>query len=482
MEDNLNTEETVREEINVTEVVGEETASPARTQEKETNIPENPKPETKPKEKQRKELTPAEMQRRKKMLVYPLIFILFAGAMWLIFAPSSAGTEEGIQEGFNINVPLPHEKGLLGDKKEAYEQEAFEKQQKEKMGTLQDFDIALGEGEGQITVGDPSAILPEEDAPVHSTSSSVRASATAYQDINRQLGSFYQQPEPEDDQKQLELEWRIQEMERKLEEGQQQKSAVDEQLDLMEKSYQMAAKYMPAGQNGNPSSGNLPNRQAAQAAPATNETAGNDKPVVAPVMQVQERIVSLLAPPMNDADFVRMYSKPRNVGFNTVRSSEEYILKNTIRVRVCQTVTLTDGKELQLRTLEPMMAGKQYIPVGTIVVGTAKIGGERMEINVSSVSYGGAVIPVSLDVYDTQGMKGVSVPGSDELNAVKEIAANMGSSLGTSISITESAGAQLAADLGKGVIQGTSQYLSKKFRTVKVTLKANHELYLLPGK
>lgn len=81
MEDNLNTEETVREEINVTEVVGEETASPARTQEKETNIPKNLKPEAKPKEKQRKELTPAEMQRRKKMLVYPLIFILFAGAI-----------------------------------------------------------------------------------------------------------------------------------------------------------------------------------------------------------------------------------------------------------------------------------------------------------------------------------------------------------------------------------------------------------------
>lgn len=475
MEENLNTEEAVREEIHVTETVGGETASPA-------GKPEKTKQEVKPKEKQHKEQTPAEMQRRKKMLVYPLIFLLFAGAMWLIFAPSSAGTEGSIQEGFNVDVPLPNEKGLLGDKKEAYEQDAFEKRQKEKMGTLQDFDIALEKEDGQLAVSDPADVLQEEDTSVRPPSSSVGASAAAYQDINRQLGSFYQQPEPEDNQKQLELEWRIQEMERKLEEEQQQKSVVNEQLDLMEKSYQMAAKYMPAGQNGNLSNGNLPNGQAARATSATSEATGNDKPVITPVMQVQERVVSLLAPPMSDADFVRMYGKPRNVGFNTVRSSEVNILKNTIRVRVCQTITLTDGKELQLRTLEPMMAGKQYIPAGTIVVGTAKIGGERMEINVSSVSYAGAVIPVSLDVYDTQGMKGISVPGSDELNAVKEIAANMGSSLGTSISITESAGAQLAADLGKGVIQGTSQYLSKKFRTVKVTLKANHELYLLPGK
>lgn len=251
----MNTEETVREDIHVNEAVGEEMASLAETSEKYSNTPENLKPEAKPKEKQRKELTPAEMQRRKKMLVYPLIFILFAGAMWLIFAPSSDETEESIQEGFNVNIPLPHEKGLLGDKKEAYEQEAFEKQQKEKMGTLQDFDIALGEEDEQVAVSNPSVVLPGEDAPVRSAGSSVRASATAYQDINRQLGSFYQQPEPKDDQKQLELEWRIQEMERKLEEGEQQKSAVDEQLDLMEKSYQMAAKYMPAGQNGTSQNG-----------------------------------------------------------------------------------------------------------------------------------------------------------------------------------------------------------------------------------
>ena len=40
----------------------------------------------------------------------------------------------------------------------------------------------------------------------------------------------------------------------------------------------------------------------------------------------------------------------------------------------------------------------------------------------------------------------------------------MGSAMGSSINISTNAGAQLAADLGKGVIQGASQYLSTKFR------------------
>lgn len=242
----------------------------------------------------------------------------------------------------------------------------------------------------------------------------------------------------------------------------------------MEKSYQLAAKYMP-GQNGN--------SQEAQTTPASGSgSSGSSQNTAAPVQQVREKVVSLLAPPMSDVDFVKVYSKPRNLGFNTVQMTEESIVKNTIRASVYQTITLTDGKEMQLRLLEPMMAGNQYIPTGTIVTGVAKVSGERMEIKVGSVSYKENVIPVNLDVYDTKGMKGVFVPESEELNAVKEMAANMGSSLGTSITITEDAGAQLAADLGKGVIQGASQYLAKKFRTVKVTLKANHELYLLPGR
>ena len=41
-------------------------------------------PETKKESKPKKELTPQELQKRKKMLIYPLFFLIFAGAMWLI--------------------------------------------------------------------------------------------------------------------------------------------------------------------------------------------------------------------------------------------------------------------------------------------------------------------------------------------------------------------------------------------------------------
>ena len=62
--------------------------------------------------------------------------------------------------------------------------------------------------------------------------------------------------------------------------------------------------------------------------------------------------------------------------------------------------------------------------------------------------------------------------------AAKEAMANIGGGLGTSISFARSAGQQVAMDITRGLMQGGSQYLAKKFRTVKVHLKAGYELML----
>ena len=83
-----------------------------------------------------------------------------------------------------------------------------------------------------------------------------------------------------------------------------------------------------------------------------------------------------------------------------------------------------------------------------------------------------------LAVYDNDGQEGIFIPKSMEVDAAKEVGANMGSSLNSSINISSNAGAQLASDLGKGVIQGVSQYISKKMRTVKIHLKAGYRVML----
>ncbi|MDD3062951.1 MAG: conjugative transposon protein TraM [Massilibacteroides sp.] len=426
--------------------------------------------------KEKKELTPQELQKRKKMIIFPLLFLLFAGSMWLIFAPSGNKGEEQ-KDGFNTNLPTPKESGIISDKREAYVQDAMQSKQQEKMRSLQDFAFSLGEendtGKEQVKITPQSPDYYEEPGTGKKSSSrsgnAFQSSNNAYQDVNRQLGSFYEEPATKtDEQAQLALESRIQELEQRLMNEQVRKSEEEEQLAMIEKSYAIAARYMGGGEQ---SSGKV-----AQTAVSTT----NGKVALQSVTQVRHNVVSLLAAPMPDSVFLEEFAKPRNWGFNTVAENEEVKEKNSIRACVYQTVTITDGQEVGLRLLEPMMAGNNLIPANTVITGSARITGERMGITINAIQHAGNVIPVELLVYDLNGGQGISVPGSEEINAVKEIAANMGSGMGSSITITDDAGSQLLADLGRSAIQGASQYVSRKMRTVKITLKAGYQVLLLP--
>jgi len=460
-------------------------------------VPEvqQPAPDVKPEAKKetgksapQKELTPAQMQKRKKMLIMPLFFLIFGAAMWLIFAPSGKDKEkEAQQAGLNVELPMPKDDGLVSDKRDAYQREDMQQKEQERMRSLQDFSYQLSEAEEKERQWNiASKPAADYEGPSHTSSrpsSSIQSSTAAYQNINKQLGAWYDQPATEvDEQSQLALEGRIQELERKLGEAGESKRMEDEQLAMIEKSYKLAAKYspQPTVTAGQPILGTDATGKTAAAGSSTPQAGQSGKVVAQPVKQVLQNVVSLLAAPVNKEEFISAYGKPRNMGFLTAAGNEGVQDKNSIRACVYQTVTLTSGKELQIRLLEPLRAGDILIPTGTVVTGTCRIGGERMDVTVHSIQYADNIIPVEILVYDTDGQRGIFVPGSDEIKAAKEVAATLANSAGTGIMISDNAGSQLAADMGKGLIQGASQYVSKKMGVVKVTLKANYRLLLLP--
>lgn len=418
----------------------------------------------------KQELSIAERQKRKKMLIIPLFFLLFGGAMWLIFAPSDDGKEQVVGlTGFNAELPVPKDEGIVEDKRDAYEREAMRQKEQEKMKSLQDFSSMFNDTEQSDYEQKDNAYNTslQAEQPRSSTPRTIQSSATAYQDINKQLGDWYEKPTEIGRQSQSEMEQRIQKLERKQEEVEAKKAEEDEQTALLEKSYQMAARYMPAQQKEQPVE-----------EPSVIPT--GDKVKVQPVKQVHQDVVSLLSAPMSNDEFIAAYSQPRNMGFLTAAGNEGVKDKNSIRACVNQTVTLTNGKEVQLRLLEPMRAGKILIPANTLVTGACRIGGERLEVTINSIQYAGNIIPVELQVYDMDGQSGIFIPNNDEVKAAKEVASTLASSAGTSIMISDNAGSQLAADMGKGLIQGASQYISKNMSIVKVTIKANYKLLLLP--
>ena len=428
-----------------------------------TTVPQadgKPKKEDKPK----RELTPQQVQQRRKMIVFPLMFLAFAGCMYLIFAPS--GKEDVNVEsvgGFNANIPLPAEDGIIADKQKAYEQAMISRKQQDKIQSLQDFGFT-----GDDETEEPQAeidLMPEEE-PKSQRGGGASYSANAYWDINRQLSTFYETPAVDEEKEDLKRQ--VAELTDRLQQQQNATPTADDQMALLEKSYELAAKYMNDGGQ------NRERWQIAQIPTAGQNGGGIGTPAI-PVQAIRETTVSGLQQPMSDADFIRAYSQPRNYGFNTAVGTGYAMGRNTIAACIHQDQILTDGQAVKLRLLEPMQAGNIVVPKNTLVAGTAKVQGERLDILVSSIEYAGNIIPVELAVFDTDGQKGLSVPSSMEQEAFNEAMANIGSGLGTSISFARSAGQQVAMDVTRGLLQGTSGYLAKKFRTVKVKLKAGYK-------
>ena len=451
----------------------EQTKNETKIENKTESKPENKAApgNDKPK-KERKPLTEAQRLKRQKMIVLPAMVLVFIGAMWLIFAPSSGKEQEPGTNGYNIEMPDADKENrrIIGDKAKAYEQGAMEERQEnrsramQQLGDLFDRETAAADGDSDFDLANPGGT---EEA-VKPAPKTIQSSAAAYRDLNATLGNFYEQPK-NDNAEMDELLERIATLESELESGKERSSTMDEQVALMEKSYELAAKYM-GGQNGTQAAAG----QTAEPSPV--QKAG--KNTAKPVRQVTHQVVSSLGQPVSNAEFVASFSQERNRSFNTAVGITTVSDRNTIPACVYGAQSVTDGQTVRLRLLEPMAVADRIIPRNAVVVGAAKIQGERLAIEITSLEHDGTVIPVELEVYDTDGQPGIFIPNSMEMNAVREVAANMGGSLGSSINIHTNAGAQLASDLGKGLIQGTSQYIAKKMRTVKVHLKAGYRVML----
>ena len=413
-------------------------------------------------------------EKLKKPLIFGLMGIVFVGCMYLIFKPSSDKKEiENI--GLNDAVPQATEAGLQADKQKAYEQEMLEQKNQEKrnaLTTLSDYwntDSSLNTEEE----------IPEEDENYGYSGgrSSGRTGNTAlnsYRNAQNTLGEFYQ----DDHSETMELRRQLEELREQLVDKDVPKPAtIDDQLALMEKSYQMAAKYLPANTN---SAGTTP-ANGAGAAPA--QSASTQKEHFVAFTSARKNTVSALYREPSDSIFLVDWSETRNRGFYTAGSSQQVVQpKNSIKACIHETQTIVGESGVRLRLLEPAQTPSRTIPQGTVLTAIGKYQGGRLQLKVTSIELEGNIIPVDITIYDLDGQQGLYVPYSPEMNALTEMAGNMSQTSGTSIMLTQNAGQQVAADLSRGVVQGISGYFAKKVRTPKVTLKAGHQVFLVSKK
>ena len=185
------------------------------------------KEQKKNEQKEKKPLTEQQRQQRRKMLVYPLMGLLFLGCLWLIFAPSSEDREKARQgQGFNTDMPLPEDSKIIGDKAKAYEQLQLENRQKERRGMVGDLsspDTAAASDDYRLTQTEPS-----ENERADKQQAGIRTSSAAYERLNTSLGTFYEPPK--EDREKEELRERIDELEAMLMAQEGKPSSMEEQV------------------------------------------------------------------------------------------------------------------------------------------------------------------------------------------------------------------------------------------------------------
>lgn len=138
---------------------------------------------------------------------------------------------------------------------------------------------------------------------------------------------------------------------------------------------------------------------------------------------------------------------------------------------------LQNGGTVKLELASVITVNGVRIAAGTPVYGIANIEGERLRVLIPSILYENAILPVSLSVYDMDGLEGIYIPGSVARDVAKESADNAIQSTGIS-----GAGLSFKTQAAAAGISAARSLLSKKVKQVRVRLSAGYKVLLRDNK
>lgn len=179
----------------------------------------------------------------------------------------------------------------------------------------------------------------------------------------------------------------------------------------------------------------------------------------------------------------RKEAAPARTRFNTVtlhRSSR----RNAIRAYVHSDQVVMAGSTLKMRLGEDCFTddGRLVRKDSPVYGEVTKIDGERVIVEINTVNINGNILPFKKEVYSSDAMEGIYVPGNAKADLDKD--ATAGAVDGTNPQITGGLdmGTQLIAGGVNGVVNATKQAASKNIKKIKVTIKTNYTVFLMEAK
>ena len=207
-------------------------------------------------------------------------------------------------------MPEPTTAKLVDKKTAAYEKQQTEVEEKSRMKSLEQLaGTLMNEGKGASDTGEK-----EKDG------DRLQQSVNTYEQISGQLNDFYETPK---ETANSDLERKVDELNKKLEEAEKEKNKSATREELMERSYRMAAKYLN------------PDKDTVQ-----EKAVGEEPTETIPVQRAEYQTTSGLSQPVTDSAYIASLTVERNYGFNTAVGSSYQMGTNTIAACISENQTI----------------------------------------------------------------------------------------------------------------------------------------------
>ena len=167
--------------------------------------------------------------------------------------------------------------------------------------------------------------------------------------------------------------------------------------------------------------------------------------------------------------------------FNTLTQNEHE--PKLIKAIIDEDVKATDGSRVRLRLLDDIEIGETMVKKGSYLYATMSgFGSQRVKGSINSILVDDELIKVSLSLYDTDGLEGLYVPGSQFRETTKDVASGaMQSNMNIDQSGANNSFSQWGMQAVTNAYQKTSNAISKAIKKTKVKLKSGTGVDLVTG-
>lgn len=178
---------------------------------------------------------------------------------------------------------------------------------------------------------------------------------------------------------------------------------------------------------------------------------------------------------LGNEDILNINNAPYSNGFYGLEDSFQSLpYPSSIQAVVHEDQSLVSGSTVKLRLTEETKVNGITLPKDQLVYGIATLNGERLKISISHLRLSDQILPVNLTVHDSDGLEGIRIPGSISQEAASQTGSQSLQGIGFN-NLDYSLEAQ-AATAG---IETAKNFLGRKIKQKKVTLKAGYQIWII---